>query len=204
LGDPFLLMVAGPNGAGKTTLVRTIRQMGVEFGEYINPDDIATELQGSYDERVRQAQAIADRRREECVEARRSFSFETVMSHPSKTDILARAKAAGFFVQLFFVGINDPQTNIERVRLRVAQGGHDVPPDKIVPRWHRTMALLPRAVKIADRSVLFDNSAIGVDQGLKLILITTRTADGTLDLNLEVNPPPSWLRRYVLESLGGR
>jgi predicted ABC-type ATPase len=105
-------MVAGPNGAGKTTLVWTLRQKGVEFGEYINPDDIARELQGSYDDRVRQAQSIADRRREACIEARRSFSFETVMSHPSKIDILARAKAAGFYVQLFFVGIDDPQTNI--------------------------------------------------------------------------------------------
>jgi predicted ABC-type ATPase len=104
-------MVAGPNGAGKTTLVRTLRQTGVEFGEYINPDDIACELLGSYDDRVRQAQVIADRRREACIEAGHSFSFETVMSHPSKIDILARAKAAGFFVQLFFVGIDDPQTN---------------------------------------------------------------------------------------------
>jgi predicted ABC-type ATPase len=197
-------MVAGPNGAGKTTLVWTLRQTGVEFGEYINPDDIATELHGSYDERVRQAQAIADRRREACIEARRSFSFETVMSHPSKIDILARAKAAGFFVQLFFVGIDDPQTNIERVRLRVAQGGHDVPPDKIVPWWYRTMALLHKAIKIADRSVLFDNSAAGIGQGLKLILVAARTADGTLHVNWKVNPPPSWLRRYVLELLDGR
>ena len=175
----------------------------MEFGEYINPDDIASELQGSYDDRVRQAQAIADRRREACIEARRSFSFETVMSHPSKIDILARAKAAGFYVQLFFVGIDDPQTNIERVRLRVAQGGHDVPPDKIVPRWHRTMALLHRAIKIADQSFLFDNSAAGIDQGLKLILVATRAASGNVDLNVTVNSPPSWLRRYVLEPLDG-
>jgi predicted ABC-type ATPase len=196
-------MVAGPNGAGKTTLVWTLRQKGVEFGEYINPDDIAHELQGSYDDRVRQAQSIADRRREACIEARRSFSFETVMSHPSKIDILARAKAAGFYVELFFVGIDDPQTNIERVRLRVAQGGHDVPPDKIVPRWHRTMVLLHRAINIADQSFLFDNSAAGIDQGLKLILVATHTADGNVDLNVKVNSPPSWLRRYVLEPQDG-
>ena len=200
-----MLIVAGPNGAGETTLVQTLRQNGVEFGEYINPDDIARELQGSYDDRVRQAQVIADRRREACIEARRSFSFETVMSHPSKIDILARAKAAGFYVQLFFVGIDDPQTNIDRVRLRVAQGGHDVPPDKIVPRWHRTMALLHRAIKIADRSFLFDNSAAGIDQGLKLVLIATRTADGNVELklNFNFNPLPSWLWRYIVAPLDG-
>jgi len=102
-------MVAGPNGAGKTTLVRWLRTRGVDFGEYINPDDIAEELEGSYDARVRQAQLIADDRREACIQARRSFSFETVMSHPSKVDILLRAKQAGFLVQVFFIGTEDPR-----------------------------------------------------------------------------------------------
>jgi predicted ABC-type ATPase len=197
-------MVAGPNGAGKTTLVRTLRQTGVEFGEYISPDDIARELPGSYDDRVRQAQVIADRRREACIEAKRSFSFETVMSHPSKIDILARAKAAGFYVQLFFMGIDDPQTNIERVQLRVTQGGHDVPIDKIVPRWKRAMALLHEAIKIADQSFLFDNSASGIDQGPKLILMGVRGADGDVEASLKMDSPPSWVRQYVLERPGIR
>ena len=54
-------MIAGPNGAGKTTLTRWLRGR-IEFGEYINPDDIAEQLDGTYDERVRQAQMIADAR----------------------------------------------------------------------------------------------------------------------------------------------
>src|SRR5829696_4783728 len=133
-----MLMIAGPNGSGKTTLTSWLRQSAVDLGEYINPDDIAAELEGSYDERTAEAQQIADQRRQDCIAANRSFSFETVMSHPSKIDILARAREAGFFVQLFFVGTDDPQTNIERLALRVAQGGHSVPEDKIVARWRRT------------------------------------------------------------------
>jgi len=114
-------MVAGPNGSGKTTLIQWLLDSGIDFGEYINPDDIASELHGSYETRTAQAQIIAERRREACIEAKRSFSFETVMSHPSKIDILARAREAGFFVQLFFVGTDDPQINVERVTLRVAK-----------------------------------------------------------------------------------
>jgi len=108
-------MVAGPNGSGKTTLVQALQARGIDFGEYINPDDIADGLTGSYDERVAQAQSIADDRRNACIEARRSFSFETVMSHPSKLDILVRAKEAGFFVQLFFVGIVFPVDDYMRM-----------------------------------------------------------------------------------------
>jgi predicted ABC-type ATPase len=203
LGNPSLLMIAGPNGSGKTTISRILRENGVDFGEYVNPDEIADGLQGCYEERVRQAQLIADRKREACITARRSFSFETVMSHPSKIDILVRAKAAGFFVQLFFVGTDDPQTNIERVALRVAQGGHDVPADRIVSRWKRTMALLGDAIRASDRSFVFDNSAAGnVDVGPRLIFTLELGKDGRIEPRLRVNPPPDWVRTYALDPLG--
>jgi predicted ABC-type ATPase len=69
----FLLMVAGPNGSGKTTLTRQLRERGVDFREYINPDDIALTLDGTYDARVVEAQRVADRRRDECIEAKAQF-----------------------------------------------------------------------------------------------------------------------------------
>ena len=72
-------MVAGPNGAGKTTLTDRLRSEGIDFGEYINPDDIAKNLTGSPVERAAEAQEIADHRRDACISAKRSFSFETVM-----------------------------------------------------------------------------------------------------------------------------
>ncbi len=116
--------------------------------------------------------------------------------------MLVRAKAAGYFVQLLFVAIDDPRTNIDRVQLRVAQGGHDVPLDKIVPRWHRTMTLLRSAIQAADRSFLFDNSATGdVDAGPTLVFTSVRGTDGRLAASLRVNPPPIWLREYVLNPL---
>jgi predicted ABC-type ATPase len=193
-------MVAGPNGAGKTTLVRSLRQSGVDFGEYINPDDIAQELDGSYDERVRKAQLIAERRREACIEAKRSFSFETVMSHPSKLEVLLRAKQAGFFVQLFFIGTEDPQISIDRVALRVAQGGHDVPTDRIGPRWFRTMGQLCAAIQRSDRAFVFDNTPAGID--LELVFVWEASSDGP---KVRWFPPiPDWVRRYVMEPLKGR
>jgi len=114
-------MVAGPNGSGKTTLTRALVERGIDLGEYINPDDIARELVGSDFERAVQAQTIADERRAACIADRRSFSFETVMSHPSKVEILHQARDAGFLITLFFVGIDDPRTNIERVALRASR-----------------------------------------------------------------------------------
>lgn len=196
---PFLLIVAGPNGSGKTTLTRMLRERGVDFGEYINPDDIAINLEGSYEARVAEAQRMADARRDECIEAQRSFSFETVMSHPSKVDILKRAKGAGFFVQLYFVGIDDPRTNVDRVALRVAQGGHDVPADRVIARWHRTTGFLADAVSAADLSRVFDNSETAA--GPRLVVRIETLRQGRF-VDRQYPPIPEWVRHFLLDPLG--
>jgi len=200
LREPFLLMIAGANGAGKTTLTQLLRRRGVDFGRYINPDDIARELEGSYDSRVAQAQIAADGRREECIEAKQSFSFETVMSHPSKIDILIKARAVGFFIQLFFVGTDDPSTNVERVALRVAQGGHDVPKDRIIARWLRTMKLLHRAITASDEAFVFDNSLAAQISGPRLVFRRRCSADREIEIQ-QFAPLPHWVRRYIIDPL---
>jgi predicted ABC-type ATPase len=200
LDQPFLLMVAGPNGSGKTTLTRMLVERGVELGEYINPDDIARDLSGSDFERAARAQVIADRRRAACIAEKQSCSFETVMSHPSKVEILHQAREAGFFVQLFFVGIDDPRTNVERVALRVAQGGHSVPTERIAPRWFRSMGLLCDAIRASDDAYVFDNSATGpLAGGPRLVFFWRYAEELSMATYQEFAPIPDWVDRYVLE-----
>jgi predicted ABC-type ATPase len=124
------------------------------------------------------------------------------MSHPSKIDILVRAKEAGFFVQLFFVGTDDPQTNVKRVALRVQQGGHSVPTDKIVSRWTRTMGLLHRAITASDQAFVFDNSAAGnASTGPRLIFRRNISQEWAAP-QIEQRPPiPGWVRKFVLDAL---
>lgn len=87
------------------------------------------------------------------------ISFETVMSHPSKLDFIKIAKANGYKVYLYFVSLEDPIMNVERVSARVQLGGHDVPKVKIISRYKRTMGLLLDAIKLVDRAYFFDNSS---------------------------------------------
>lgn len=191
---PFVLMIAGPNGSGKTTLTDELRRRGVDFGVYINADDIARDLQGDYGARVRQAQVEAERRRRECLSSGTSFSFETVMSHPSKVALFAEAKRAGFTTLLYFVATDDPALNVARVRQRVALGGHAVPEDRIVARYARTMALLPGAMEAADRLVLFDNTRRVSVNGpviLRPFLVGSRTPPASVKIE---GPVPGWGR----------
>lgn len=213
---PQLIVIAGPNGSGKSTLTQFLLRQGYDFGHYINPDDIAASLNGSYADRVAQAQSIADFERERCVRDGIDFSFETVMSHPSKIEVMERARARGFDVTLFFVSIADPSINVSRVRSRVLAGGHDVPADRIVARWYRTMEALPLAVMAASRTVVFDNTDIplgaviasesGVrpagDGGLMPVaevLVTRESVELILGRTV-----PDWVVRYLVSPLQAR
>ncbi len=190
---PVLTVIAGPNGSGKSTLIEYLMRQGVDFGTYINADDIAREQNLVGEAGALQAQQMADDWREQCLLDGKSFSFETVMSHESKVKFMARAKTAGFTTQLYFVATGNPNVNVGRVRTRVASGGHDVPEDRIVARYHRTIGLLPRALLASDRAVVFDNSnALEHNQTLNLkpVFETTHLMDSLIIWPLP--PVPVW------------
>ncbi len=77
------------------------------------------------------AAAIANFLREELLACERSFAFETVMSHESKVNFLAKARSQGYKTYLYFITTDSAELNVERVKQRVARGGHDVLPEKI-------------------------------------------------------------------------
>jgi predicted ABC-type ATPase len=85
------------------------------------------------------ASVLGDFLRQRLLSQKIAFTFETVMSHQSKIDILAQARTAGCRTYLYFVATDDPAINISRVRNRVILGGHAVPEDKIVARYHRSL-----------------------------------------------------------------
>jgi predicted ABC-type ATPase len=78
------------------------------------------------------ASVLADFLRRKALDEGRSLSFETVMSHPDKVDVLKEAQARGFRTYLYYIATEDPEINLQRVKNRVVAGGHDVPADKIV------------------------------------------------------------------------
>ena len=102
--------------------------------------------------------AIAEVVRSHLVKEGISFTFETVMSHPSKVAFLREAQRHGFRTYLYFIATGNPQINVARVRARVRRGGHDVPDDRVIARYWRSLDLLRQAVAHADRSYVFDNS----------------------------------------------
>jgi predicted ABC-type ATPase len=167
MNQPQLITIAGPNGAGKSTITQRFRDNNLLPNNYINPDEIVLGMTEIVDpiERVYAAAREADRQRQELLLAKSSMAFETVMSHPSKIEFMQAARKAGYQVTLIFVGVASAEISVLRVKQRVANGGHDVPRQKIIDRYNRVMLLLPQAIRSVDRALLFDNS----DDSAKLV-----------------------------------
>ena len=136
------------------------------------------------------AAALAEAIRQWLLGEGRTFTFETVMSHPSKIEFMRDARARGYRVYLYFVATDDPEINIDRVRRRVLQGGHPVDDDKVIERYHKSIALMTSACEVADRVYIFDNS------GSKHKLLAEVTDSETLELrSSRINP---WFLRTEL------
>ena len=134
---------------------------------------------------------VADFFKEQYLKHRISFSFETVFSHPAKIDILRRAQAAGFKTYMYFVATENPVINVNRIKERVALGGHDVPEEKTRSRYLRCMEQVRYALPYLNRAYFFDNST---QQSLYLA-----EYESEVGFTLHSELLPSWFRRFVLD-----
>lgn len=163
---PVLVMLVGPNGAGKSTFFE--RRLSSVKLPFINADHLAKTLiesgapTGEATERM--AAELADKRRREMVEKHESFITESVFSDPvgAKVTFLREAQIAGYAVVLIFICVESPELSSLRVKSRVLDGGHDVPPDKIAPRYKRMRANVRTALTFVDLAIVVDNSSFEV------------------------------------------
>jgi len=175
--NPEFWIFIGPNGSGKSTLTKKFIGKGIVPDNFINADDMKKDLKISDQE----AQTKAAKDCQEAIKNKESFAFETVGSHESKAELMQQAKDNGFEVNLVFVTTQDPEINVMRVNKRVKAGGHDVPKDKIISRYERSMDLLKKEFQIADKAWVYNNSLENP------ILIGRKSKDGNVILQTDEN-----------------
>lgn len=138
------------------------------------------------------AAMAADFIRIQLLEGGMTFTFETVMSHHSKVDFLKHSKLLGFKNYLYFICTASPDINTYRVEQRVKLGGHDVPRDKIIDRYYRSLSLLPAIIPHCYRVYFFDNST----SERSIDPVATVEPDG--NLKILAKEVPWWIQEYVI------
>jgi predicted ABC-type ATPase len=156
-----IYVLAGTNGAGKSSIGgEAFREAGVDF---FNPDEAARRIHaaqpGLTQTEVNSAAWHQGRRLlEAAIGNRLDFAFETTLGGETMTQLLERAAEAGFEVRVWYAGLASPELHIERVRRRVAKGGHDIAEADIRRRYDQSrlnlIRLLPRLTELR----LYDNS----------------------------------------------
>ncbi len=197
-------LLAGPNGVGKSSLYRSLvhdKRIAAD-AEFVNADlyerdhlQHITDLQA----RSEAARHWADARRAQLLASGVSFVSETVFSHESKLALIREAQAAGFVVSLYVLCLDDAQQLLARVAQRVSEGGHDVPPERILQRYPRTVANLKQAIRLADVAFLYDTSSADAPSKKKAPSPQARLialVEGAHDSPL-LDPLPTWAQTML-------
>jgi predicted ABC-type ATPase len=190
---PTFWIIAGPNGSGKSTLYGSKRDAA--YGNtviadasrpfwIINPDLLASRIR-AVERLSQQAANLAAVQRieawlEASIDAHQSIGVETVLSTDKYRRLVLAAKQRRYEVRLIYVILQDADLNVDRVRLRVQKGGHDVPARKVRERWTRSLSQLPWFLDQADWALLFDNS--------KRLRVIGRKNDGVVELDPTAPP----------------
>lgn len=154
-----LVLFAGPNGSGKSTVTKRISKHNLLPELYLNPDDIAREINpgNSWEARIA-AGRKAVQLRKSYLEENKSFAMETTLSGASEISFIKDAISRGYKVTAIYVAIRGTMDNIARVETRVAKGGHSVPPDIIARRRERSLKNLSFLIDNLHRVVVIDNT----------------------------------------------
>ncbi len=181
---PNLYIIAGCNGAGKTTASYTVLPEMLNCKEFVNADEIARGLSPFQPEKVAiDAGKIMLTRIQELIKSKVDFSFETTLSPRSFINLIKEAQEQGYFVTLVFFWLNSVDLAIQRVRMRVSEGGHDIPEDTIRRRYKTGITnLVSKYIPICDNWMVVNNS----ERPFYLI------AEGLKDVEIEIKDVSVW------------
>ncbi len=153
-------IIAEPNEAGKTTFAKEFLPIEAECLNFVNADLIAQGLSPFQPNKMAvEAGRLMIQHINECVEKNESFAFETTLSGKGYIKKIKDWKEKQYEIIIYFLKVSSVEFAIERVTLRVSQGGHNVPEQDIVRRFERSWNNFQQIFKcLADSWIVFDTS----------------------------------------------
>jgi predicted ABC-type ATPase len=160
MSKPQVIMIAGPNGAGKTSTAMTLLPNFLQVNEFVNADEIAYGLSPFNPESMAiESGRLMLKRINNLVENKKSFAFETTGAARVHLRTLEQCRSAGYYCSLLFLYLSPVELAIQRVKLRVMQGGHDIPEKDIIRRYYRGLkTVFSNYIDVVDSVEIYDNS----------------------------------------------
>jgi predicted ABC-type ATPase len=165
-----VIVVAGANGSGKTTFAKDFVQE--KAYSFVNADEIGATLEGQAGFQLK-AGRIFFRKLQELADAGQSFVMESTLSGGYLTRVVGQLRKYKYSIRIVYVFLENPESCIERVKIRVMKGGHHVPEEDIRRRYYRSKHNFWNQYRqLADSWLLVYNS----DEGFQGVALGTRDA----------------------------
>lgn len=146
-------IVGGVNGVGKSSFTGVLKSRTTDLGVIVDVDKITAQMGGKALEGGKRAIRIM----EDCIRDGVSFTQETTLSGHRPKAAAKRAKEAGYYIRLYYVGLDTAEESKRRIANRVARGGHDIGEADVerrfAGRWEALRAVLP----FCDEAAFYDN-----------------------------------------------
>lgn len=157
-----LYIIGGCNGAGKTTASFNILPDLLNCKEFVNADEIARGLSPFQPEKVSiEAGRLMLARIDELLKSKEDFSFETTLSTRSFVSTINTAREKGYYITLIFFWLDSIQLAKDRVKKRVAEGGHNIEAEVIERRYTSGISnLFKLYANKVDSLLIYDNSNV--------------------------------------------
>lgn len=147
-------LIGGVNGAGKSSLTGSLRAERTDLGIIVDPDAITAQCGGDEYEGGKRAVARIETALADGV----NFTQETTLSGGYPKRLCRRAKEAGYYIRLYYVGLDTAEESLRRIRNRVERGGHDIPAKDVQDRFAHRFADVAKILPYCDEAKFFDNN----------------------------------------------
>ncbi len=145
-------IIAGVNGTGKSSLTGALKAERTDLGCIVDVDKLTAQC-GNYLNAGREAVA----RINSYIERGICFTQETTLSGARTEHTIKRAKETGYYIRLYYIGLDSAAESLKRIANRVSKGGHNIPPQDVERRFSRRFEALTRVLPYCDKVTLFDN-----------------------------------------------
>ena len=128
-------IIAGVNGAGKSSLIGVLRKEITSLGEIVESIEMI----------------------DDCLEKEICFTQETTLSGHRILATIKKAIEKGYYIRLYYVGLNTVEESLARIENRVKKGGHNIPDTDVKRRFNKRFEDLSMILPYCDEATFYDN-----------------------------------------------
>ena len=146
-------IVAGVNGAGKSSLTGVLRTEMTNLGKIVDVDKMIVKCGGNVIEGGKKSIELIDA----CLEKEICFTQETTLSGHRILNTVKKAIEKGYYIRLYYVGLNSVEESLVRIENRVKKGGHNIPDSDVIRRFNKRFEDLVAILQYCDEATFYDN-----------------------------------------------